>query len=423
VARDDASRVDLDLLAAHPESSDSVRALQRLAGNTAVTGLLDGRDAHHVDPASAPVPTLQRKASPSAGTEVVRTSTQVTQLVADILSVIEQMEVGTGGAVTESNYHTSSGIRASYASRMQATIPWTIDLLKRHAELRTKFGVTMAELQSAEKCVAAVSAVWKAVMALPAGTTLENAKKNPTVAAKLPNAGLDDDDLGRMLAFGSWRGQVIAGLPDRAEHIAALKELSAADLAAQASSAELAAALKPANKRALAQWRKAKKKGKPPAATVADLTGPERHKLEVAIGTRQVVEPLRQAGVDAGIDIDAGSAGRYIAREMQHQDNSRVSAHWGEDLAAWRRFGVEKSLPEIGEKIKKASVDDEGMTLGHVSIADAVAAIPRAHKTWDDDKVAWQAFKQQNGDAKYADNAVAIFKRTHVYPAAKTPAP
>lgn len=407
--------------------------LQRLAGNVAVTGLLTGTVARPgpgalrtavpalaVQCANGGPTTDTKPATPAA---VTRTPEQVAQLVADILAVIEQMEVGKGGAVTESSYRTSSGIRASYASRMQATLPWTIDLLKRHAELRTQFNITLDELTAAEKTMAAVSALWKAVLALPAGTSPEQAKADPKVAAKLPDSGLGDDELGRMLTFGQWRAQVIAGLPSRAERIKELQKLTPDELAAQATAAELATALKPANQRALAGWRKAKQKGKPPPATVADLTEKERHQLEVVIGTRQVVDPLRQAGVDAGLGLDAGSAKRYVVQEMRHQDNPRTSAHWGEDLAAWRRYAVEKSLPELGEKIKQAAVDDEGMTLGRVSIGDAVAAIPRANPTWDDNQVAWQAFKRQNGDSRYADEALAIFKRTHVVTPAEPATP
>ena len=58
-----------------------------------------------------------------------------------------------------------------------------------------------------------------------------------------------------------------------------------------------------------------------------------------------------------------------------------TSAHWGEDLAAWRRFAVEKTFPEIAAKIAQAATDDEGMTLGHVQVADDVGALGHAHPT------------------------------------------
>lgn len=382
--------------------------LQRLAGNRAVSGLLAG--VHGVI-------TLERKGGTPAA-EVVRTAEQSAQLVADIIVVIQQLEVG-GGAVTESSYDTSSGTKASYASKMQATVPWTLDLLKRHKELRTKFSITMDELKSAQQYVDDVSALWKAVMALPGGSTLEQAKKSAVVTTKLTASGLDDADLQRMLTFGNWRSQVISGLKTRTTAITALQYLSAEELAAAATAAELAAALKPADKRALTEWRKAKKKGKPPAATAADLTAKERTGLESVVGTRQVVGPLRQAGVDTG--IGAGSAKRYVAQEQAHQDKKGISAHWGEDLAAWRRYAIEKSIPEIGEKIKQASVDDEGMTLGHASIADAVATIPKKHTTWTDSQVAWEAFKQQNGNKGYADEALKLFEKTHIVPAVAAP--
>lgn len=368
--------------------------LQRLAGNRAVAGLIGAI-------------TVQRKGgTPKA--EGVRTAEQAGALVADILTVIEQMEVGAGGPVTESSYDTSSGTKASYASRMQATLPWTIDLLRRHKELRQKFSITIAELDTAQAYMNAVSAVWSSVMALPAGTTPEQAKQDAAVTAKLGPSGLDDADLQRMLAYGNWRAQVVSGLQERAATVTALHELGAEDLAQQATPGELTAALKPANKRASAEWRKAGNKGKPPAATVADLTAAEREKLEKTIGTRQVVEPLRRAGAAAG--IGAGSAKRYVAQEMAHQDNSRVDAHWGEDKAAWRRYAIEKSAPGIGAKIKQAAVDGEGMTLGQVSIADAVATISANHLDWTDDQVAWEAFRRQNGDKGYADRALKIFQ-------------
>jgi len=158
------------------------------------------------------------------------------------------------------------------------------------------------------------------------------------------------------------------------------------------------------------------KKGAVPPAVPADLTSTERKSLEELIARRLVVAPLEKAGVDAGVGIDAASAHRYVAQEKAHEEKATTSAHWGEDLAAWRRFAVEKTFPEIAAKIAQAATDDEGMTLGHAQVADDVGALGHAHPDWNDNDLAWQAFKRQNGDNKYADDALSFFKQVHAMP-------
>jgi len=192
----------------------------------------------------------------------------VATLQKDILATIEHMELASakdGGkpAVTESAYHTSSGIRASYASRMQATIPWTTELLERHADLRTKFGVTIEDLGKAKGVMVHVTALWNRLMGLPGTPTLDIARSDAKVAAHLPGSGLDDDDLARMLAFAGWRQTVEAGLPHMATKQAELAALDLDHLVGLATALELAKALKPANRRAARAWKKDKKKGSP----------------------------------------------------------------------------------------------------------------------------------------------------------------
>ncbi|MER6958047.1 hypothetical protein [Streptomyces sp. NPDC000618] len=409
----------------------SLLELQRLAGNTAVTRLLTGRQTWPEAPRAERVHghlgvvTIQRAGGGAPATATAakaeRTPEQIERLIADVLRVIVEMEVGGADKpVTESSYDTSSGTRASYRSRVQATLVWTLDLLGRHKELRDKFGLTTDELATAKECAAAVKAVWQAVMALPAGTTLDQAKADRTVSANLSKTGLDDADLERMRKFGAWRSEVITGLPERPEHIAELNKLSTEELAAQATAKELKNALAPANKRALAEWRKEKAKDKkkrpPPAATVADLTDQERQGLAAVVGDRQVVERLAKAGAGAGIGIGERSAARYVAEQKKVMDTKRGKPHWGEDQAAWLRYAVEKSLPQVGAKMKQAAEDDEGMTLGRMDVKDRVAALigNKSNKALNDEELAWKAFKAHNADEKYADKALPKFKAIHV---------
>ena len=387
--------------------------LQQSAGNRATTALVQRRR-----PAKARSTDGASKSTAAKVTPVTRTTAQVASLQKDILTVIQQMELaapkaGQRPAVTESSYHTSSGIRASYASRMQATIPWTLGVLSEHPDVRANFGVTTDEIAQATNVITHVDAVWRRVMKPPGMPSLDVAKSDARVAAHLGPSGLDDSDLGRMLAFAGWRHAVEAGLPGLAAKQAELAALNLEELTTQATGAELAKALKPANQRAARAWRIAKKKGRVPPALPADLTASERKGLEGLVAHRLVVAPLEKSDVAAGLGIDAGSARRYVAQEKAHEDNTKISAHWTEDRAAWERFAVEKVLPDVGAKIATASTDDEGMTLGHVQIADDVAAISRAHPTWDDNQLARQAFKKQNGDSGYADTALAIFTRLH----------
>jgi hypothetical protein len=273
--------------------------------------------------------------------------------------------------------------------------------------------VTTDQIREATNVITHLDALWDSVMNLPGTASLDVAKSDAAIAKELGPSGLDDSDLGRMLAFAGWSHAVEAGLPKMAPKLDELAGLNLEQLTMVATGAELAKALRPANKRAARAWKIDKKKGRVPPALPSDLTASERKDLEVLIAHRLVVAPLEQAGVTAGVGIDAGSARRYVAQEKAHEDNTKISAHWTEDRAAWERFAVEKALPDIGAKVAAASTDEEGMTLGHVQIADDVAAISRAHPTWDDNELAWRAFKKQNGDKGYADSALAIFTPLH----------
>ena len=64
---------------------------------------------------------------------------------------------------------TSAGVRASYASELQATTGWTITALLQLDDTRlATFNLTRAELRSAQARAAAAGRVWSAVMATPA---------------------------------------------------------------------------------------------------------------------------------------------------------------------------------------------------------------------------------------------------------------
>jgi hypothetical protein len=105
-------------------------------------------------------------------------------------------------------------------------------------------------------------------------------------------------------------------------------------------------------------------------------------------------------------------ANQRAARAWKDREEERPSPARPSDRGRWERFAVGKALPDVGAKLAAASTDDEGMTLGHVRIADDVADISR-HPDWDDNRLGWRAFRKQNGEKGYADSASAILTPLH----------
>ena len=95
---------------------------------------------------------------------------------------------------------TSTGVRASYASEVQATAAWTITALLALDDARlATFGLTRAELRDVNTRALEAAEIWTSVMATPAATTVAAfaAVHGPQIAA----AGLVQADIDRVFLF------------------------------------------------------------------------------------------------------------------------------------------------------------------------------------------------------------------------------
>ena len=160
--------------------ADTVLAMQRTVGNASVARLLARQAAAAV-------------ALPSAET--------LTERIANCVGVWETNRGGDAPNPTESSLDTVAGVKASMATIEQATMPYALDALRRHASLRKLASpeLTKKEIDDAIARTTAVKALLDAVKtAAEAGTTPDDfiAAQQGTITP----SGLSDDNVRTMFS-------------------------------------------------------------------------------------------------------------------------------------------------------------------------------------------------------------------------------
>lgn len=308
-----------------------------------------------------------KEAPPASGTPAP--PRDVSALSEHVLTAIAQKE--TRQRAIESHADTSAGVKASYASQVQGTAPWTITALKKlPAAERKKLGVTLADLRKAEARARAAGALWNKTMnsgAAPIATL----KADAGVKKALGASGLTEADLERMVAFRDLR--VVMD---------------------QTADAELESA--------------AKAKG-------SDLTKRERRKAYTA-ASKKVVKDKHNTSLGMG----RSSLRTYMMLDKE----PKRSAMWREDMAGWQRKAVETG-PE-GQKIARAATADAGLDLGRARIGALVKSYLAQKPQATDEEVVHHVAKRHNPGARgYPESVVRIWKgqsKTRAKEAAKAKA-
>ena len=352
--------------------------LQKSAGNQAVSRALAAHRA------------LSRETA-GAASAPARTPEQRAALDEDITQAIAQKE--TGRKAIESDMRTSAGVRASYASQVQATAQWSVSALLKLDDARlATFGVTRAELRDANARMVAAGAIWDSIVnPASAPDRAAFAASNPV---RMAASGLTQADIDRIFDFR----EVVKDLERR---LANDKPTRKAELLAMTAAAVWDAAT-------------AKERRRAGARTKAKMNLARHRDLADAIAHRETAAAVAAGLAATTLGIPAGTI------EVQRMRNG--VRNYGEDRAAWQRVAAGREPPggTAGARLDAASTADGGLRLGRARIAHINEQFLRANPTATDDQVCDNAARAHNPGNPLAEKVRGLFRRFQSERAAAT---
>jgi hypothetical protein len=333
----------------------------------------------------APQPQQQQQAA--APLLAGRTPEQVDALTNQIVQAIAQHE--TQEQAVESTMRTSSGVRASYASQIQATGPWVLTALLAldDATLQNTFNLTRAELQSAENRANAAGQVWTAVMQSPQATTAVTF--TAANQALVGQSGLTQADMTAMFQFRDLRSLVTTTIDQYIQ--ANLAALNAQQVWNLATAAE-------------------RQRAQDGVQNAAGLTADGLTRLRREIAIRNEMPGVAANPLATGLGIPVGSLNAY------------ARGNWAEDRAAWQRVAIGREPPPaagqpagtVGQRVEAAATAGQGLTLGRARIGTIVRAylgLPANAAATDEAACRHAAQRHNPGNAQYPGRVVAHFQR------------
>jgi hypothetical protein len=342
--------------------------LQAHAGNQAVCRALAEHRA------------LSREAAaPSAP---ARTPEQRAALDEDITQAIAQKE--TGRKAIESHMDTSAGVRASYASQVQATAQWSVSALLKLDDARlASFGLTRAELRDANARMVKAGEIWDKIV--DSASAPDRATFAAANGARMAAAGLTQADVDRMFSFRELVKDLEHRLAnDKPKRKTELEALTADEVWDAATRKERQRAGAPTKKR----------------------MNPARHRdLADAIAHRETAEAVAAATAATTLGISASTI------EVLRMRNG--VRNYGEDRAAWQRVVAGREAPggTVGERLDDASTADGGLRLGRARIAHINEQFLAKHPTATDDEVCDNAARAHNRDNPLTEKVRGYFHK------------
>ena len=327
--------------------------LQAHAGNQAVCRALAEHRALSREAAAPPAP--------------ARTPEQRAALDEDITQAIAQKE--TGRKAIESHMATSAGVRASYASQVQATAQWSVAALLKLDDARlASFGLTRAELRDANARMVKAGEIWDKIVdstSAPDRATFATAN-----GARMAAAGLTQADIDRMFSFREL-------VKDLEQRLANDKPKRKTELEAMTADEVWDAATRKERQRA--------------GAPTKTRMNPARHRdLADAIAHRETAEAVAAATAATTLGITASTI-----QVLRMRNGVR---NYGEDRAAWQRVVAGREPPggTVGERLDDASTADGGLRLGRARIAHINEQFLAKKPTATDDEVCDNAARAHN---------------------------
>jgi hypothetical protein len=340
--------------------------LQKSAGNRAVRRAVVAHRALSRQTVAVPAP--------------ARTVEQRAALDEDITQAIAQKE--TGRKAIESDMRTSAGVRASYASQVQATAQWSVSALLKFDDARlATFGVTRAELRDANARMVAAGAIWDSIVnPASAPDRVAFAASNPV---RMAASGLTQADIDRIFDFR----EVVKHLERR---LANDKPTRKAELLAMTAAAVWDAA-------------SAKERRRAGARTKAKMNLARHRDLADAIAHRETAAAVAAGVAATTLGIPAGTI------EVLRMRNG--VRNYGEDRAAWQRVAAGREPPggTVSERLDTASTADGGLRLGRARIAHINEQFLAANPTATDDQVCDNAARAHNPGNPLAEKVRGYF--------------
>ncbi len=333
-------------------------------------------------PTAQATPTAQpnpAQAQPAAAAG--RTPEQVETLIDQTLRAVAQHE--TGGQAVESRMDTSAGVRASYASQVQATTDWTITALRRldRDTLQNEFQLTRADLNQAEQRARAAGQLWDAMRETNVAT-VEDFLADQANQRLLEQSGLSQDDARTMFSFHQMRVAIRTAYTQRVEELQALDDQALWDRSEQ-------------RERARAGIRR-----------IGDLATARRRNLVERMARREVSDEFAGQSPASDLQIDDDSLDAYLR------------GNWREDRAAWVRRAVENIPAEqpgqatIGERIAGAATAEGGLALGRHEIGRLVNQYLQTNPNASDEDVVRHVARRHNpgAGADYVNSVLRHFR-------------
>jgi hypothetical protein len=291
---------------------------------------------------------------------------ELTRRIAQAVGVWETNRGGTVPRPRESGLQTVPGIPASMATIEQATMPYLVNALRQHAELRDLATppLTPQEITAAQQRINAVNALLDSVgAAAGAGTTPEAFLQ--ANAAQITAAGMTEDSVRAMFRAAGLRATVTAA-HGRVEQAVA-------------------------------------------AATAANpAIRPDQIN---AIRQRSAGQEAAAIPEDSRLGIGAGSLATYIARPNT----------WGENRAAWERLAVQRMPNDVGTRIESVAHGQQGTAVAASVIRGRVdAQLARTPPPTEEQLVMAVATQNNPGEPNYGANVWHTYQR--LFPA-QPPAP
>jgi hypothetical protein len=388
---------------AHEQHADRVADLV-VAGQSAESVLDEtsgrGGAGAAVQRQQAPAGAGPAPAGPGAAppAPAARTPAQIDALKEDTVQAIAEKE--THRRAVESSMQTSAGVRASYASELQATTGWTITALLQLDDARlATFNLTRAELRSAQARAAAAGQVWTQVMATAATMDAATWSAVPANATLLGRSGLTAADMTNMFLFRDLRNAVNAAIPaDVNTRAAQIGALPLPDVWALATPNERA---------------------RVGAPQVNGMNDARRARLAPVIARRETIATLAASTPATTLGIGAATISAYRP--------AGGGSNFGEDRAAWERVAAGREPPggtgTVGQRIEAAATQDSGLALGRARIGQIIDAFLAAHPNATDEEVVRDAARHHNPGNPLEDMVWGHFQTIHAARAATPAAP
>jgi hypothetical protein len=321
---------------------------------------------------------LQTPPAPTPPAPVLPSAEELTRRIALAIGIWETNRGGTAPRPRESGLQTTAGVPASMATIEQATMPYMVDALRQHAELRALATppLTDAEIAAAQQRINAVDGLLSSVNAASAAGTTPDAFIQAN-AAQMTAAGMQDADVRTMFSAVTLRGTV-----------------TAAHGRVQAAADQAVAEARAAN----------------PAIRPTEVS-----RIRQTTTTQQATQEAGAIPAAQRLGISAGSLATYI----------RSPATWGENRAAWERLAVQRMPDSVGTRIQSVATAQQGTAVAGAVIRGRVdTALARTPTLTEEQLVTTVATQNNPRETNYGANVWSIYQRLPPpQPPAQTPTP